>query len=242
MFAWSLRRAFFFTHHKCASTWLGIYLQEVAKLNSQTLGATPSSQEIPADPIVLLRNASYHFVKSRCSSGCHVIRNPLSVVASAYFSHRQTHPVEGWPELQVQQPLLRSVDRTTGFYLTLAFLERPDFYPGTIGPLCGLRAWDYDDPAYLTLRAEDLVLRPSEAIGQAFAFMGVRCQRLPDDQDFTFERFSGGRLTGQVNEASHYRSGSPSDWREQLPRAVIDYVIEHFRPMLERFYPESLSN
>ncbi len=197
---------------------------------------------MPLGDIVLLRNASYRFVKWRCSRGCHIIRNPLSVLTSAYFSHHQTHGVEGWPELQAQRALLMSVERNTGFYLTLAFLERPDFYAGAVGPLYGLRAWDYDDPAYLTIRAEDVVLRPAEIMGGAFDFMGVRRPKLRDDQDFSFERFAGGRQTGQTDETSHFRNGHPTNWREHLPPAVVDYLVAHFRLLLERFYPESLSD
>lgn len=87
---------------------------------------------------------------------------------------------------------------------------------------------------------EDVVERPGHYFSQALAFMGRDGLVLPEDEDFTFDEFTGGRKVGQSDEASHYRSGDPDDWRHHLPPAVIAYILVHFRPILERFYPEAL--
>ena len=234
-------RSIFFSHHKCGSTWIDHYLQKTGSLNQLIYESTHLSRKLPAGNMVLLKNASYDFARHNRLAGCHVVRNPLSVLSSAYFSHLRTHPTDGWPELAGQRALLSSVDRTTGMFLTLAFIERADFYSGAIGPLYGLRSWDYNDAGFHTLKMEDLVLSPAHFFSQSFAFMGMEDIRLPDDRDFAFAKFADAREPGQVAEVSHYRSGNPDDWRNHVPSAVVAYVRLHFRPLLERWYPEVLA-
>lgn len=230
----------FLGHHKCASIWLRDYLLAVSRLNGLSIGLTHLSQHLPDGEIRFLANASYRYVADGGLRGCHIIRNPLAMLNSAYFSHRDTHPTDGWPQLARQREMLRATDQETGIYLTLAFLERTDFHPGAIGPFKALQAWDFDDKRFLTLRMEDMVGDPSGRLGQAFAFLGRHDLVLPEDSDFSFRAVSGGRRAGEVDERSHYRSGDPQDWRRHLPQGIQIYVRAHFRPLLERFYPECL--
>src|SRR5437016_34352 len=117
------------THHKCASTWLRRYIMEFCSLNSLEIFTTHYSYVAPVFPcdIAVLGNASYDFLNERAVKGIHVIRNPLDVIVSAYYSHMNTHPLAGWPRLSGQRQALRSVDKDKGLLLTLQFLERGDF-------------------------------------------------------------------------------------------------------------------
>lgn len=230
------------SHHKCATSWLHHYLQTLAALNRLTFGITHSSRLAPTADIALISNAEYDFLATKGIKGVHVVRNPLSVIASAYFSHRNSHSLDGWPQLAVQRRLLREHDQSTGMFLTTAFLERSDFHRDAVGPLHGLRSWDYDDPAFVTVRMEDLVRTPARLLREALTRIGAATPiAFPNDSDFVFSRFSGGRQIGEADPASHYRQGGPDDWRAQLPEAVLEYVRNHLRPMLERFYPEALA-
>jgi hypothetical protein len=105
--------------------------------------------------------------------------------------------------------------------------------------LLALEGWDFDDPRFLTLRMEDLVKAPAARLSVAFAFMGRDDLVLPPDAAFSFQAMSGGRRAGQVDEASHYRSGDPNDWRRHVPGPVQAAIRARFRGLLERFYPES---
>ncbi len=230
----------FLGHHKCASIWLRDYLLAVSQLNTLTIGRTHLSRHVPDGQIRFLANASYDTVAAAGLRGCHIVRNPLAMLNSAYFSHRDTHPTDGWPQLDQQRAMLRATDPATGVYLTLAFPERTDFHPGAIGPFKALRAWDFDATRFLTLRMEDMVADPSGRLGQAFAFLGRGDLVLPEDADFSFRAVSGGRRAGEIDERSHYRSGDPEDWRRHLPQGFQMYVRGHFRPLLERFYPAYL--
>jgi hypothetical protein len=69
--------------------------------------------------------------------------------------------------------LLLSVDRITGLYLAMAFIERPDFADGSVGPFYGLLTWDYDNSDFVTLRMEDMVRHPAVALRKALASVGI---------------------------------------------------------------------
>jgi hypothetical protein len=232
------RRLHLFTHHKFASTWLIRYAEAYCRINRSTFFTSHNSLCLPLADLSVLTNASYNIVRSRIHGGLHVIRNPLDVVVSAYYSHRQTHSLEGWPELSIQRQLLQSLDEASGMMATIAFLERVDFHRDAAGPLHALRDWDFDDLRFRTLRMEDVVCDP-DRIGRAIQSKlgGV----LPPAADFSFRKLSG-RDPGEIDNWSHYRTGQPDRWRQELPRAAIEYLRVHFRGVLERFYLESLSD
>lgn len=64
----------------------------------------------------------------------------------------------------------------------------------------------------------------------------------PDHENYTFQALSGGRVAGQINDASHFRSGDNQAWRRVLPPAIIAYVGEHYRDLLKQYYPDALSD
>lgn len=228
------------THHKCASTWLGTYLDDIQQINSLLISKTHYSNALlnqNAD-IWSITNASYDFIRDKISTGVHIIRNPLNILASAYYSHKNTHPLEGWPELSKQREVLNSVSKKEGILLTLSFLERDDFYSGAVGPLHALRHWDFDDARFETIRMEDMVSNPGDVVGKVLRshFPAVR---LPGSENYTFESFTG-RKVGALDDSSHYRSGRSDQWKEELPQAAITYIRAHYRELLERYYPETL--
>jgi hypothetical protein len=230
------------THHKCASTWLITYCAQVAAMNGLRFGHTHYSDRLVEGQldIVALINADYSFVRSRVASGIHVIRNPLDLICSAYYSHLSTHSLAEWPELESQRAVLQSVSKPDGMMLTLTFLERSDFYSGAIGPLLALRQWDFSDEAFTTLRMEDVVTDIDGTVGVRMIEMFGRELRLPDAADFCFERFSGGRRPGEVDNTSHYRTGQPGTWRGELPSSAVTYLQCHLRRIFERYYAEDL--
>jgi hypothetical protein len=231
------------THHKCASNWLIAYCRAVANLNGLSIRATHRSNEAFADrpDIVVAINALHGFARQQDWSGVHVIRNPLDLVCSAYFSHRNTHRVEGWRMMTLQRDLLRSVSKAEGMMMTIAALERADFDVRVVGPLLAMREWNYGDPHIATLRMEDAVGDVDATIGAAFkAWFGTGLN-LPDPAGFAFQAFSKGRRPGEIDEDSHYRSGQADAWREDMPEAAVKYVRLHMRDVLERFYPDGLA-
>lgn len=232
----------FFTHHKCASSALVAFLAELCERSA--LGFFTSHLGSARPPaagydLCCLTNAQYDAVRDPGSDpALHLIRNPLSVVLSAYHSHRTTHSVDGWPRLAAQRARLLEADRATGMLLTAQFCNSDAFYPETPGPLHAMRHWDYDDPAIRTLRIEEGFDRLTDFLRAALGPAGDALV-WPEQADFAFEKLAG-RRTGETDDASHYRAGDADAWRTELPREVIDYVVGECREVLARFYPESL--
>ncbi len=224
------------THHKCASTWLTQYLRQFAEMNGFSFDVTQLSVIPSETDISCLINADYRILPDIVRPCLHIIRNPLDLIVSAYYSHLATHSLAGWPQLERQRSVLANASREDGLFLTLAFLERDDFYNGAVGPLHALRHWNYDDDAIFTVRMEDAVGSNGILIGNWLSGVDPDYQ-LPDPANYAFSRFSG-REPGSIDDNSHYRSGIAGEWKSTIPVSLIDYVKNHYRPTLEPFYPE----
>lgn len=223
----------------------GRYVKRLCEVNGLTFSGSPRG-DAPPHPerdVSFRSNASYPFISQHVGDrAIHIIRNPLSVAQSAYYSHLRLHPVkDNLPRLAAQRRVLERCSAEEGKLLTIVFCERNDFFHNTPGPLCGLRQWDYDDERFTTVRMEDFGDRIDRVLSAA---MGESAASLiwPDPADFTFKAMSGGRKPGQVDETSPYRSGDPEAWRRELPASGIAYIREHFQPFLERFYPDALTD
>lgn len=232
----------FFTHHKCASSALVAFLAELSERSA--LGFFTSHLGSARPPaagydLCCLTNAQYDAVRGqRTGPALHLIRNPLSVVLSAYHSHRTSHSVDGWPLLAAQRARLLAADRETGMLLTAQFCNSGEFYPGTPGPLHAMRHWNYDDRAIATHRIEDGLDRLTDFLRAALGPAGDALV-WPDQADFAFEKLAG-RRAGETDDAAHYRAGDAEAWKAELPVQVVRYVVDECRDILARFYPESL--
>ncbi len=234
-----------FSHHKCATRWVLQYLTRVSEINSLTFYHTDFEDDAaPAEAdIAFYGNSRCSLINPTLGPSLHIIRNPLSVIVSAYYSHLKTHPTEGWPQLVPQRQLLREHDKVAGMFLTLAFLERADLAPRAIGPLLAMREWDYGSKKYQTICAEAAVLSPYQTFSPAIrtAFPDRRLA-FPDDEEFAFVRFAEGRAVGNRNNDSHYRSGARDDWRHELPPAVIAYIRARFADVLSTYYADAMAD
>lgn len=231
----------FLTHHKCASTWLGSLVARICELNGLSCYHSHRGTAVPSKEhdLSLLTNSDYATVSAQLHApSFHIIRNPLSIISSAYFSHLSTHPTDGWVALEKQRRILNSQDRATGMLLTLSFLESAEFYPSTPGPLHALHGWNFDDERIVTLRMESIVADVGAFLDAIRDRAGMEGLLLPSPDEFGFEKFAGRRV-GEVNDASHYRSGDADGWRRELPPAIVDYVWAHFSNLMERYYPEA---
>jgi hypothetical protein len=239
----------FLTHHKCASAWLsGVLHSYYAEQCSQPVLHSHRSDEFPEDcaayRYLLLINAHYPFLKDKLTRAVHVVRNPLSIVVSSYFSHLATHPTERWPQLAVQREKLQRLPKAAGLEATVQFLSRPQGFhdeDGVMGPLWSLRHFDYDDPRILTVRMEDLVAAPAAVLPECLAFLGAECPAdlLAQLSQHSFEAKSGGRKPGVVDTSSHYRCGDPSDWINHLSRDCALGILRDHAPFMNRFYSGS---
>jgi hypothetical protein len=234
----------FLTHHKCASGWLTNVLSELSKREGKKFrvtGNTASFAPPKFDGVFANLNASYEFLPPDLRRAVHIIRNPLDVVTSAYYSHRNSHPVfHEWQELSQQREKLRQLNLPEGMLLSMIFLEQYDFHSGyVVPPLYAIRTWKYDDDRILTVLMEDLVSDPVGELTRAFQHLGgtVPGSLLEVCEQFRFEAVSGGRSAGESDEKSHYRSGKRDSWRNDLPPIVAHACAVHMSDVLKRFYP-----
>jgi len=87
---------------------------------------------------------------------------------------------------------------------------------------------------------EDVVTEVNRYIGEAILVGLGGGIKLPGEEDFTFQRITGGRAIGEIDNTSHYRSGFPNTWRNELPPDIVSYIRSDFRFLLERYYPDAL--
>lgn len=236
------QRMLFVSHHKCASGVVAQCLVQLCSLNGLSYFPSHWAEDAPSSlhDVTFLSNADYKRLGAFKGRGVHIIRNPLDVIHSAYWSHLRTHPVDGWPELAAQREILTGLPAAEGMMLTLAFCEREDFYRNTPGPIAALRQWNFDDPRFVTVRMEDFGEDMVAVLATAAGDLAKLHWPAPDQ--FTFQRISGGRAPGEVDASSHYRNGRANSWRQELPFPIIRYVRRHMEGTLRRFYPESLTD
>lgn len=240
--------AIFLSHHKCATTWLGEILKSYCAKHDLTLFGTQLSNWAPPPgqqfDVLILTNSFYESLASTCDDwltrspqpALHMIRNPLDLVVSAYYSHLNTHPSDKWPALAQQREILRKLDKVAGLLATWTFLERADFHHGAVGPLFALRRWNYADQRIKTLRMEDLVNDPELTRSE----LQNRLGRDPTDviAEFTFEKITGGRSRGVVDDQHHYRSGNTDQWLEEMDVSLAQAIYRTYQTLIDTFYPD----
>ena len=96
--------------------------------------------------------------------GFHVIRDPRDVLVSAYFSHRNSHTVEGLPHFAEHRASLQEVSTEEGLMLEMDFSAQC---------LLDMKTWDYDQASVLELKMEELTARPYEGFLEIFEFLGL---------------------------------------------------------------------
>lgn len=235
----------FYCNHKCGSSWFFKYLGDFARLNDLPFISTNrgwksyTKAELPTKAVILFRNSDYNSLTSECEAGVRIIRHPMSIVTSAYYSHLNSHRLGDWKQLRAQREVLSRVDKDMGMALTVAFLEKSDFYFNSAGPLNALLNWSFDDKRFVTIKMEDFVDKPNELLQKSIVAHGYDPIgfTLPVESKYTFEAMSG-RKVGEEDRHSHYRSGSPDDWKSQLPSAVITYLSSHFSDLLHKYYQD----
>ncbi|MGC4002446.1 MAG: sulfotransferase domain-containing protein [Pirellulales bacterium] len=239
----------FMTHHKCASAWLSdVFHDYYCVRRGLPAYATHRSDEFPPDAarfqFLIFGNASWNFLKDKVDRAVHIVRNPLAILVSSYFSHIKTHPIDTWPLLAKQRKRLETLDIRRGLVATNEFIRSRDgFHEGVVGPLAAMKEFDYDDDRVLTLRMEDVVRDPTPIFERIFEHFG---EHMPEDFSahvarHDFRAKSGGRAPGQASDAgSHYRSGDPNDWAKHLTLRFARQIYQQNRELMDRYYPETV--
>lgn len=165
----------FFGHHKCASTWIHNILDAIAAdagwrlayLFNEELFDCDLARYIERERIDFLSyvNADQKHVDSLPEHrGFHVVRDPRDLIASAYFSHKNSHPTETWPELVGHREKIATLSKDA------ALFEEMEFNAHFIDHIA---TWNYDQPHVLELRQEEFTTDPYLGFLRVFEFLGA---------------------------------------------------------------------
>jgi hypothetical protein len=194
--------------------------------------------------ISFYRNSSTNVFKmNNAIPSYRIIRNPMSIVKSAYFSHRNTHKTHGWSRLERQRALLMSISQSEGMWETYKFLKSELFFHFTEGPLLTLSKWPEELEDLKTIRMEDMTSSPTSFLLSLWHDLGGNIDNFNfvPPEILTFEHQSGGRKLGEVDSGNHLRSGDPEEWRNLLPPDLIETIRHDYTSLLEKYYPSVLS-
>jgi len=225
----------YFGHHKCASGWTTNIFRELCF----HMGRTFSVVHVPSDfdggslhthlrrnevDFLAYTNANVeHTADLPLHRGFHVVRDPRDILVSAYFSHRNTHGTQSWPELREHRKVLRSVSKEEGLFREMAFSA--SFFED-------MHTWDYDQEHVLELHMEDLTARPVEGFQQIARFLGLLDESAPSP---AFTRTLRLRMNRLNVKGRRFMPGSlplfpvPRRPVDSIPAATIGRIIERFR-------------
>ncbi len=228
----------YYGHHKCGTEWISGIIQAVSSKAGLRVARHSNIAGFGGDIVSLhaaapfdvwcFTNARYPIVQALEVRGFHVMRDPRDIVVSGYFSHRNSHPLDGWPALTVHRDRLRSISKIDGLLVEMDFL-RPIFEM--------MRQWE-PLPLVREVRFEELIRNPVETFDAIFTHLQIVPMRIDEAalreivDCQSFARMSGGRTPGEENAGHHFRKGVPGDWRNHFTPAHIEYFKERYNPLL----------
>ena len=176
-------------HHKCATMSLNTIAGAVCKRLGLHFEAVFDEYQFDKDLLAYsgkhqidflsYGNADAQFSQALPEhKGFHIIRDPRDIVISAYFSHRNSHSTAAWSELQSHRDILQKLDKNDGIIEEIRFRGRS---------FVQMQTWNYEQPAILEVRFEDLIDRHYETMLIMFDHLGLLSQ-----SDYRFFNRPGG--------------------------------------------------
>ncbi|MEM9801829.1 MAG: sulfotransferase domain-containing protein [Planctomycetota bacterium] len=204
----------FYSHHKCASTWISGTLRAACDEMGWKLAYLPQTRDFGGDlagyvernkiDLVSYVNAEIEHARTLPEHrGFHVVRDPRDVIVSGYFSHKKTHPTHAWPELIPHREKLQKLSKRDGL------LEEIEFSSQFLDPMS---SWDYDQPHVLELRQEEFTSDPYRGFLEVFEFLG-----LLDDSHYNKVRWPGYLLSSSLNILHMKSAVVPRKKRKTIP-------------------------
>jgi hypothetical protein len=161
-----------------------------------------------------------------------VMRDPRDIIVSWYFSSKYSHSRMG--DVARIRRKLHDLPLSEGLVYMIRHLK--DF-----GLFAVLETWlaaEHHDGKVRLLRFEEMTGPQKESVFLSlFDFLDIN---LPEKElahlleDYSFERLSGGRSKGRENKESHYRKGTPGDWKNYFDIKVMDTFRETTGDLIER--------
>lgn len=196
----------FFGHHKGATTWVRYLIERVCNLRGDRWAVFDNPRQFDGDlagtitrrrlDFVAYTNANrIHLDGLPAFRGFHIVRDPRDILVSAYFSHRNSHPVNDWKELESHRVHLLGLSEEAGLRAEMEF---------SAGVFEDIASWDYEQENVLELKFEQVVVHPFETMLEAFSFLGLIADRPAQAGEYGVlalhqaTRFLEGRLKGRL--------------------------------------------
>jgi len=167
----------YYSHHKCATGWTTSILRELCAHLGLRYRVAHGTQQYGEYGSVAAWAERYDveflaYTNAEIEElgplpphrGFHVVRDPRDVLVSGYFSHKNTHPTENWPELEEHREALQSLSKEEGLLKEIEF-SRPF--------LTAMRNWDYNQEHILELKMEDLTQDPNVQFRRVLKYLGL---------------------------------------------------------------------
>lgn len=162
----------FWGHHRSASSWTNDGLRMIATAcgwrhsvlhNAAMFGDDlPRFYQTTRPDLITFSNAQWAYTAELPAFlGLHVIRDPRDILVSSYFSHRNSHPTAGWPELVSHRAELQARSQAEGLLLELE-CRRKQFEE--------MATWQYNTDHIYELKMEEFTVRPAHYYADVLRF------------------------------------------------------------------------
>lgn len=179
----------YFGHHKCASGYATQIFDDVCRFmgmrnveyytpkmwgyNTHELALDKFAAQNHIECVSFINADSRYLGDISKYVGFHLIRDPRDIVVSGYFSHKNSHRTDGWPELEEFRQKLQRLPKDEGMMENIKFTETLPTNGWNIELFRTLMEWDYARENIVELKYEDMVRNPYEVFLEAFSRMGI---------------------------------------------------------------------
>jgi hypothetical protein len=235
--------AFHITHWKAGSEWLRAVLRNLAP--DRFVQRRQMHAHLYEDPLqeaglyspVYLHRPEFLRLITVTHRRVVVIRDLRDTLVSWYFSARYSHGINANPGLAAKRAQLEQLDQENGL---LYMLEHSLPAAARIQS-----SWARFAPGEVIIRYEDLWADPCTGFSRVCENLGIVA--LPETlegivRQMSFEARSGGRKPGEEDVHSHFRKGTPGDWRNHFTPRLTEAFKARFADTLVQTGYETTSD
>jgi len=223
-----------FCHHKCGTIYLNRVFNDICiesnvrpvNLDKDDAGLSYSKK------FIFFPNGDYqkHIVETKHTNykAFHIVRDLRDMIVSGYFSHKYSHATQNeWGKkfLIPHRNWLNTVSEEEGIM--------EEILKGYA--LNKISEWNFSDPNIKEIKFEDMIADPFKTFSEVSDFLqiDVSAEKLKEIiEKNSFENLSKGRKPGEEDKSSHFRKGTPGDWKNHFTEEHVKVFKEKWGDLL----------